>query len=408
MSKNFFFKAKFLFLHFFLCSIYAYTTPIPASDSFFLKGRIIGRSNGYIYLNYQSSFGVGVFDSAKIVNEEFLFKGKIGYPVLATLKGNRKTKYMNDPELVEFFISPGVMNLQVKEKEFKKFILKGSNAQAEKQDLEFQRKKIEDKRSIYSFKIEQLKDSISNSKDIELKNKLNRYLDSNILLYKSYDQELQIIDLNFVKHHPASFISPYIIEPYLYSLSADSLYNLFNNLKYFVRKSAKWEYIFSEIKKKRNSYPFAFAPLFSTNTYDGKKLNLESYRGKSFILLDFWASWCIPCRRSFPALKNLYKKYNEKGFEVIGISQDIDNDAWKKAIFSDSVFVWKHVLIAVDIRQTFSGKRNTNDIIEKYFINGIPVQILIDREGRIIKRWDGENPQNISELDSILNAKLIQ
>jgi thiol-disulfide isomerase/thioredoxin len=402
-----FYMKLYLFFNFFIL-VTAFKARAISSDSnyFEIKGKIIGRTKGRIVLGYFDTSGRYVTDTQSIQKNRFQFQGYIKNPIRAFLQGAVKSRSVSDPNYTEFFISPGVMNLRVTENEFKQFTLKGSEAQAEKQKWEYQRQKIEDERLEYSLRIEQLKDSIANSKNIEFKKQFKKHLDSNVLQYKSFEPKLQEIDLNFIKQHPYSFISPYIIEPYLYTLDADMLHALYISLDYSVRESIKGEYVYKEIEKKKNSYPFVLAPLFSAYTYEGEKLELENYRYKSFVLLDFWASWCVPCRRTFPELKNVYKKYKNRGFEVIGISQDMDNSAWKRAIISDSVFIWKHVLIATDLKKTFSGSRNLSDIIEKYFVNGIPVQILIDRNGRIVKRWDGENPQNISELDSILNTEL--
>ena len=107
---------------------------------------------------------------------------------------------------------------------------------------------------------------------------------------------------------------------------------------------------------------------------DGKTLKLSQLRGK-VVLIDFWASWCQPCRMESPNVVAAYKKYNAKGFEVFSISLDKSTDDWKKAIADDGL-LWKwHVLDTQDPNTSVSMK---------YGASSIPRAFLLDREGKII------------------------
>jgi len=105
------------------------------------------------------------------------------------------------------------------------------------------------------------------------------------------------------------------------------------------------------------------------------KFNLSDYRGK-YVLLEFWASWCVPCRAENPDLLIAYKKYQEKGFVVVGISLDDKKDRWEKAIEEDKL-PWIHVsdLNAFD-----------NKLAKLYGVQPIPDNFLIDPQGKIIAR----------------------
>ncbi len=100
------------------------------------------------------------------------------------------------------------------------------------------------------------------------------------------------------------------------------------------------------------------------------KLNLSSLEGK-VVLLDFWASWCGPCRRAFPDLKNIYSKYQSKGFEIYGISLDRDKNDWKKALKEDQTS-WLHVIDPI------------GSIVGIWDITYIPNTFLLDKTGKII------------------------
>jgi len=112
---------------------------------------------------------------------------------------------------------------------------------------------------------------------------------------------------------------------------------------------------------------------FSMRNQKGKKQSLHRVSAKS-ILLDFWASWCLPCRAENPNLVNLYKKYHDKGFEIIGISLDDDKKDWLRAIEKDKL-EWHHVS---------ELKRWKNSIAEKYKISSVPFTILLDKNYKVV------------------------
>lgn len=117
------------------------------------------------------------------------------------------------------------------------------------------------------------------------------------------------------------------------------------------------------------------APEIRQATPQGKELALSDLRGK-VVLIDFWASWCRPCRVENPRLKEVYAKYKDQGFEILGVSLDRDHNAWVKAIQDDGL-PWKHVS---DLRYW------QNAAALEYAVSSIPHGVLVDREGQIIAR----------------------
>lgn len=117
------------------------------------------------------------------------------------------------------------------------------------------------------------------------------------------------------------------------------------------------------------------APEISLPTPDGKELALSSLKGK-VVLIDFWASWCGPCRREMPNVVAAYKKYKDKGFEIYGVSLDKDKDSWLQAIAKDGI-TWPQVS---DLQYWNSS------VVQLYSIEGIPYTVLIDREGNILAK----------------------
>lgn len=117
------------------------------------------------------------------------------------------------------------------------------------------------------------------------------------------------------------------------------------------------------------------APDFSLNDPDGKQVSLSSLKGK-YVLLDFWASWCGPCRKENPHVVKLYEQYKDKNFEIYGVSLDRDKDAWIKAIKDDNL-TWVH---GSDLKYWSS------EVAVQYGVNGIPATYLLDQEGRVIAK----------------------
>lgn len=130
-------------------------------------------------------------------------------------------------------------------------------------------------------------------------------------------------------------------------------------------------------------------------TPEGKPIKLSDYVGKGkVVLIDFWASWCGPCRREMPNLVSAYNKYKGKNFEIVGISLDKDNEAWKESIEKLNI-TWP---------QMSDLKGWQNEGAQKYAVNSIPHTILVDGDGTILARGlHGEDLQN--KLSEVLDKK---
>ncbi|MDB5013614.1 MAG: hypothetical protein JWQ25_1816 [Daejeonella sp.] len=181
---------------------------------------------------------------------------------------------------------------------------------------------------------------------------------------------------DFVKKNPDKFISllilPEVVKVTQHFLEADTLFNGLNTeIKSTPTAKRVKEYITSEMKLSIG----AIAPDFTQPDTSNKKLSLSSLRGK-YVLLDFWASWCGPCRQENPNVVEAYKLFKDKGFTVLGVSLDRDKKSWISAIHKDNLH-WNHVS---DLKQWY------NDAAMLYSIQSIPGNFLIDPQGKIIAR----------------------
>jgi peroxiredoxin len=117
------------------------------------------------------------------------------------------------------------------------------------------------------------------------------------------------------------------------------------------------------------------APEIALPDPTGKIIALSSLRGK-YVLIDFWSSWCGPCRRENPNVVKMYQTYKDKGFEIFGVSLDMNKEQWLQAIEQDGL-TWTHV--------SDLGYWNSV-VVPQYQISGIPATFLLDKEGKIIAR----------------------
>ena len=153
-----------------------------------------------------------------------------------------------------------------------------------------------------------------------------------------------------------------------YAVFAENLLEEFPGLKPEIR-----DMISAKIKS-MNAYRIgAEAPVFAQNDTEGNPISLEDFRGK-VVLLDFWASWCGPCRRENPNVVKVYDQYKDKGFEILGISLDKDKNRWLGAIEKDKL-TWP---------QVSDLKGWGNEVGKMYGVSSIPHTVLIDEEGNIL------------------------
>jgi peroxiredoxin len=144
-----------------------------------------------------------------------------------------------------------------------------------------------------------------------------------------------------------------------------------------------------------------FTPDFTRKDASGKTIRLSEYQNKNYVLLNFWASWCGPCIREIPKMKNLYEKCSQTELQIIGISLDTDSNKWLNAINKYKLDQWPQILsIQNENNSTFNINEEALDFM--YNVNAIPHFILIDKQGKIIARWGYIGKEQLIEIDRIL------
>lgn len=179
---------------------------------------------------------------------------------------------------------------------------------------------------------------------------------------------------NYMDSTRNDITSTYFFERYLMTnQTLDEVQAFYDNLTDRVKKSAPGLALKQKMEDMQQVNIGGMAPNFELTTPDGKKLSLYDLRGH-IVLLDFWASWCAPCLAEVPNLKAIYEKYHGKGLNILGVSLDEKETAWKSAIERKGL-TWQHVS---------SLKGWKCPVAQRFKVTGIPRMYIIDAQGKII------------------------
>lgn len=376
------------------------TTPLLAFTQNDLKSRKKGEliihgaiSNfkepiNYIYMICLDGNKDG-FDSAKVIENTYTFKVQTKVPTLITLYAKNAAspdRYKNR-FMLTLIVEPAIVLISSSDS-FSNAKVSGSRAYPEYQKMEAKRKPY----SVQVGKLFVIKSQKEKAGDKKETAQIQITIDSTLhALYTN-------VYYKYVKTNPSSLLSNYALNHYAGSLKNEASIKDLEEIELMYSKLSCEEqasYFGRETRKKIDSYKIhigMLAPEISQTDISGNPVSLNLYRGK-YLLVDFWASWCGPCRRDYPQLKELYKEYYRYGFEILGISKDTDTSAYLKAVEKDGIDLWANTL--------------TNEQITKsYFVNEIPLKVLVNPEGLIIGIWRSGGDENFDALKSMLEKEI--
>ena len=334
----------------------------PQDTSFTIKGQINGIEKGIAILNYITAQQVRA-DTSTIVNGHFAFSGRLEQ------SQEVQVSFINDGYngAITFFAENAAINIVSDIADLSAPAIAGSISQ---KDFETFKKQL----LPVSKKMEQL--NIAGHGIFEAGKLTKATADSLYVLFKVLENEKTSIISSFVKEHPASVVSAWAISKNLLSdPKIETLEPVFNMLSPENKAGLYGGIVYETILAEKATATGRMAIAFTLPDSNNKPVSLDSFKGK-YLLVDFWASWCGPCRKENPNVRQAYTKFKTKGFEILGVSLDTDKDAWIKAIGKDQLD-WPQV-------SDLKGWKST--VSTNYGIRGIPFNVLLDKNGVIIAK----------------------
>lgn len=296
------------------------------TSKFFIKGEVKGFLNGtIIYLNDLSDGNYKKIDSSIILDNKFNFSGNI------------KAKYLkfsltsfDYDDRVTFWIEKGLTTFKGEKGNFKKSTINGFEIQKKWNEL------------IY------LLDTTQNEKRT---------------------------NYEFIKNNPKSIIAAYSLCNNFRTWDLDTISKLFNLLSKEVKQTKYGKRIFGFVSLNKNIQIGDSFVDFSQADTSNNLVKLSNFKGK-VVLIEFWGSWCNPCREENPSLVKIYNEFNSKGFEIFGVASETDKQNWINAIKEDGL-PWTN---------TSDLKGSDNEAALIYGVTGFPTNFLINKEGIIIAK----------------------
>lgn len=355
------------------------------NTNFSIQGKITGAASGKILLLKSNAEGTGfkTVDSAVLKNGTFELKGKINTPEMMELKmssGNWSMPVFVEQGLLKLsadLASPksGKVTGSVSQDQYNAY-LKDEQLLKMDQELNALRQKIRTEQD--PVKLQELKQQ---SSTIALEKKLREKIG-----LKTY-----------IAANPAGVASAYAFYKYHqfdYEMSLAETDEILHLLSGAAKQSLYYKSIEKEVLAKKALMPGNLAPDFSLSTKDGSKITLSALRGK-YVLIDFWASWCKPCRAAIPHWKEIYPKYKEKGFEILALSGDRNRADWIKAMDVEQM-PWLQVV------DDFPPGKMNSVVGGIYQVSFIPFYVLVDKAGKILV-FSGDKQEIDAKLAELFN-----
>ena len=364
-----------------------------AQYGFSIKGNIASATNGQKVMITYVEGNKQVVDSAIVKNRGFLLKGIIKDVVRAkiTLKALKED---NGPMTMEMMMARDEQDFFLENKTFsvtgsnmKTALIEGGAAQADYLRLKSELKPLEDKRKPLSEKIGQYFRANNEKARNELSPKL-----------RAIRMDMTKVEDAFIYQHPDSYVSLDLIDGRSRAIDPKRFEPFFYALSPRIQNSIKGKDLAARLKVMEATAIGKQAIPLQKKDINGKDVNLETLKG-NYVLLDFWGSWCGPCRASHPHLKQLYQQYKDKGLEILGIAYENgaslqeQKKSWLQAVTEDGL-PWIQLLNNEGADQ--------QDIVKLYGVSAFPTKILLDKEGKILARYTGDGTEINGKLAELM------
>ncbi|MBV5315913.1 MAG: AhpC/TSA family protein [Prolixibacteraceae bacterium] len=320
----------------------------------------LAAADGKAFLSHRVKGEWVKLDSAEFKNGECEFKGAVKNPEVYYLGvSSKKDKLM-------FFVENSIISIDGSVDSLSTAKVTGSVVHNEFQSLQDKLDEL-DAQGMAFFKA---------SKEAG-KSGANNKSDSLMVLAENVFNSIDTQQKDYIKANPASYISPYLLGRVYYDMEADVLDGYLSGFDAKLDSIPTVVMLKERVVKLKSVAIGQTAPDFTMNDAEGNPVKLSDiYSKNEYTLVDFWASWCGPCRRENPNVVAVFNSNKAKGFGVFGVSLDTDKEKWLKAIADDQL-TWPHV-------SDLKGWKN--EAAATYAVSSIPANLLLDKTGKIIDR----------------------
>jgi peroxiredoxin len=354
----------------FLIFVAALAASCTTEPRFVLKANIKDSDTLTFVLQKRTGQEVTSIDTAVSENGVFRMEGVIEYPQQVLLMA------LNTRNRVSFYIENTEINISGSLDSLFDASITGSKTQDEYKSFILMNKPLADK---YQIIVSNYQNARATGDTARMSSARNEGI--------NLEKEMSELKKTFIKSNPASYFTPTLIRNIFSDLEQEEAAQMIAALDTNVAKTQIIIDIKKELEAVRAVAIGQKAPDFTLNDQEGNPVSLSSKTGAKLLLVDFWASWCKPCRDENPMVVKTYKEFHKNGFDIFGVSLDQSKEEWVKAIADDKL-TWTHVF------------DQNNDAANAYAVNAIPANFLLDQNGIIIaKNLRGEELYNkVKEL----------